>query len=149
MLTPTRSRKTRTMTATHRTLHGRSALGLMLIGILLASTAALAAPPTVEIVAFAHAPVVSALKPLRDWLATQGGKVKLVETDMESPAGAQRLQAVGVKGHVPVVILVNGQYQQKRADGNVVELISFPVVAGSKGWTLEDAKSAITQAATR
>lgn len=137
------------MTTAFHTLHRRSALGLIFVGTLLASTAALAAPPTVEIVAFAHTPVASALKPLRDWLATQGGKFKLVETDMESPTGAQRLQAVGVKGHVPIVILVNGQYQQKRADGSAVELISFPVAAGAKGWTLEDAKSAISQAATR
>jgi len=146
MLTSTRSGKSHSMTTPLRTLPRRSALGLMLIGILLASSAALAAPPTVEIVAFAHPPVASALKPLRDWLATQGGQVKLVETDMESPAGAQRLQAVGIKGHVPIVILVNGQYQQKRADGGAVELISFPVNTGNKGWTLEDAKAVITRA---
>ncbi|MDT4840748.1 hypothetical protein FQZ97_745770 [compost metagenome] len=144
------------MNRTHTDSHifsRRNAMGMAIVGSLLApaafSTGIAHAAAVVEIVAFSHTPVASALKPLRDWLATQGGKFKLVETDMESPAGAQRLQAVGVKGHVPIVILVNGQYQQKRADGSAVELISFPVAAGAQGWTLEDAKSAITQATTR
>lgn len=132
------------MTTSPHAIPRRNALGLLIVGSLFASTVALAAPPTVEIVAFAHPPVVSALKPLRDWLGSQGGKVKIVETDKESPAGAQRLQAVGVKGHVPIVILVNGQHQHKRADGSAVELISFP---GAKTWTLEDAKAVVSRAA--
>jgi hypothetical protein len=49
--------------------------------LILSAGAAQAAPPVVEIVAFAHPPVQSALKPLRDWLAKQGGKLKVVETD--------------------------------------------------------------------
>lgn len=141
MLTFPLHRMTLTMTTT--TLPRRTALGLLIAATLFASASALAATPTVEIIAFAHSPVVSALKPLREWLATQGNKIKLQETDMESPAGVQRLQAVGVKGHVPIVIVVNGKYQHKRADGSPVELISFP---GAKTWTMEDAKAVVTQA---
>jgi hypothetical protein len=65
--------------------------------------------PLVEIIAFAHPPVVSALKPLRDWLGAQGNKVKLIEIDMESAEGQKRLAAMGVKGHTPILILINGR----------------------------------------
>lgn len=132
------------MTSYPNTFHRRHAIRLLIIGAAFATSATYAAPPTVEIVAFAHPPVVSALKPLREWLAGQNGRIKLVETDLESPAGAQRLLAAGIKGHVPIVILVNGQHQQKRADGSLVELVSFP---GPKSWTVEDAKAAIARAA--
>ena len=119
--------------------------------MVLSSGAAQAATPVIEIVAFAHPPVQSVLKPLRDWLAKQGGKVKVVEIDMETPEGEKRLQAVGVKGHVPVVVLIDGQYRHKRADGSTVELLSFPAVpsapAGFKGgWSVDDAKAAISSA---
>jgi hypothetical protein len=131
------------MTSHLTTYHRRHAIRLLIIGTAFAANATYAAPPTVEIVAFAHPPVVSALKPLREWLASQSGRLKLVETDLESPAGAQRLLAAGIKGHVPIVILVNGQHQQKRADGSMVELVSFP---GPKSWTIEDVKAVITRA---
>lgn len=132
------------MTSHQLPLARRHALCLLIIGTMFASTAACAAPPTVEIVAFDHPPVVSALKPLREWLASQGNRLQLIETNMESPAGTQRLRALGIKGHTPIVILVNGQYPQKRADGSTVDLISFP---GPKSWTIEDAKAVIVRAA--
>jgi ABC-type glycerol-3-phosphate transport system substrate-binding protein len=127
--------------------------GAALLATLLAAPAQ-AAPPVVEIIAFAHPPVQSSLKPLREWLATQGGHLKVVETDIETPAGEKRLQAVGVKGHVPVVVLIDGQYRHKRADGSTVELLSFPAgpsaPAGTKGgWTLDDVKAAIPDAPAR
>lgn len=105
--------------------------------------AAHAAQPVVEIVAFAHPPVQSALKPLRDWLAAQGAKVKVVEIDMETPAGEKRLRTVGVTGHVPVVVLIDGQHLHQRADGSAVDFVSFPAGPGTppgvKGtWSTED-----------
>lgn len=97
----------------------------------LVSGMARAAQPVVEIIAFAHPPVQSALKPLRDWLAKQGSHVKVVEIDMETPAGEKRLQAIGVKGHVPVVVLIDGQYRHQRSDGSSVEFIGFPAGPGT------------------
>lgn len=112
----------------------------------LLAPAAHAAQPVVEIIAFAHPPVQSALKPLREWLATQGTRLKVVEIDMETPAGEKRLQAVGVTGHVPVVVLIDGQYRHQRADGSSVDLVSFPAgpgtPAGVKGtWSAADVES--------
>jgi hypothetical protein len=115
---------------------------------LLASTSARAAQPVVEVVAFAHPPVQSALKPLRDWLASQGARLKVVEIDMETPAGEKRLKEVGIHGHVPIVVLVDGQYRHRRADGSTVEFVSFPsgpgTPAGVKGtWSAADVEAAV------
>jgi hypothetical protein len=102
----------------------------------------------VEIIAYAHPPVQSALKPLRDWLAKQGGKLSVVEVDMDSPVGEKRLQAIGVKGHVPAVVLVDGQYRHKRPDGSAVEFLSFPAGPGTppgvKGaWSAADVEAVL------
>lgn len=104
-----------------------------------------AAQPVLEIIAFAHPPVQSALKPLRDWLASQGSKLRVVEIDMESAEAEQRLKAIGLKGHIPVIVLVDGAYKHKLPDGRVVEFLSFPAgpgtPAGVKGtWSAEDVK---------
>ena len=116
--------------------------------LVLIAGAAHTAPPTVEIVAYAHPPVQSALKPPRDWLAAQGNKVKVTEVDLDTPAGEKRLQAPGVKGHEAVVVLVDGQYRHRRADGTTVEFVSFPAGPGTppgvKGtWSAEDVQAAI------
>jgi hypothetical protein len=105
-----------------------------------------AAAPVVEIIALSHPPVASALKPLRDWLGAQGNKVKLIEIDMESAEGQKRLTAAGVKGHTPILILINGQYKLNRTDGSTVELLSFPAgpttPTGVKGgWSADDIKA--------
>lgn len=106
-----------------------------------------AAQPVVEIIAFAHPPVQSALKPLRDWLGSQGKLVRVVEIDMETPAGEKRAAAVGVTGHVPILILVDGKFAFSRKDGSAFELKSFPAAANMKGsWTIEDVKAAIVPA---
>lgn len=141
---------------THRVASGRRPIAaLVAAGALLAVLSmAHAGQPVVEIIAFAHPPVQTALKPLRDWLALQGGKVKVAEIDIETPAGEERLRSVGVKGHVPIVVLIDGRYRHQRADGSTVELLSFPAgptaPAGFKGgWSVEDAKAAITGAMGR
>ena len=106
-----------------------------------------AAQPVVEIIAFAHPPVQSALKPLRDWLASQGKHARVVEIDMDTPAGEKRAAAVGVTGHVPILILVDGKYAFARKDGAAIELKSFPAAPNMKGsWTIDDAKAVISAA---
>jgi len=130
-------------------LNRRTLLNLLATSTLASAAAsAWAAQPVVEIIAFDHPPVRSALKPLRDWLATQGGKLRVVEIDMESAAAAKRLQAVGLTGHIPVVVLVNGRYQYQRKDGSRVAFVSFPAGAGTpagvKGsWSAADVQAAL------
>lgn len=116
----------------------------------LAAGSALAAPPTVEIVAMAHPPVKMALAPLRNWLAAQGGKIKVTEVDVESPQGEKRLAAIGLDGHIPIVILIDGQYRQKRKDGAAMEFVNFPAIDGAppgvRGkWTTADVQAVLTE----
>jgi len=116
----------------------------------LAAGHALAAPPTVEILAMPHPPVKMALAELRGWLAAQGTKLKLVETDIDSAQGEKRLAAVGLSGHIPVVILIDGQYRVKRQDGTMQAFVNFPAVAGTppgaRGtWTTADVQTAIAE----
>jgi len=132
---------------TRRKLLVDDGVGLALSVGFYTSTAG-ADPPVVEIVAFAHPPLQAALKPLREWLSSQGTWVRVVEIDMESPAAAKRLPTLGIGGHVPIVILVNGQYKHIRKDGSRIELVSFPArqtePAGAKGsWSTEDAQAIV------
>ena len=90
-----------------------------------------AAAPVLEIVAMQHPPVIAALKPLRAWIAQQGGKLRVVEIDAESPAGEKRFQSASLSGHIPILILIDGQHVFKRRDGSQVALVKFPNVAGS------------------
>ena len=118
--------------------------------LILVPGSAFAAPPMVEIVAMPHPPVKMALAPLRTWLATQGGKLKVVETDVESPQGEKRLQSVGLAGHVPIVILIDGQFRQKRKDGAAMEFVNFPAIDGApvgvRGtWTTADVQAVLTE----
>jgi hypothetical protein len=128
------------VTARRVGVFGAAALALALL-----AGPARAATPVVEIIAFAHPPVQSALKPLRDLLARPGAGVKVVEIDMESPQAESRLQAIGLKGHIPIVILIDGQYRHQRADGSTVAFTGFPASAGAKsGWTTADVEAVMT-----
>jgi hypothetical protein len=116
----------------------------------LAAGSAFAAPPVVEIVAMPHPPVKMALAPLRTWLAAQDSKLKVVETDVESPQGEKRLRSVGLSGHLPIVILIDGQFRQKRKDGTTMEFVNFPAIDGApvgvRGtWTTTDVQAVLTE----
>ena len=131
------------MNINRRTLMG----GASAVALLCSMGAASAAQPVVEIIAFANPPVQSALKPLRDWLSKQGKNVRVAEIDMETPAGEKRAAAVGVTGHVPILILVDGKFAFARKDGTAVEFKSFPAAPNMKGsWSIDDAKAVISAA---
>lgn len=109
------------------------------------------ADPTVEIVALTHYPVRDALKPVRDFLGTLGRQVKVVEIDAGSAAGEKRIKDVGLKGHVPIVLLINGSDKFKRPDGTAVEFKDFPAGAGNPlglngTWSVADFEAAVTAA---
>jgi hypothetical protein len=119
--------------------------------IALLAAPARAAPPTVEIIALPHSPVQSALKPVRDFLGTLGARVKVVELDAESPAGEKRIKAAGEKGHVPILLMINGSARFKRPDGTQVLFKDFPAAAnnplGLNGlWSVADFEAAVKAA---
>jgi hypothetical protein len=108
------------------------------------------APPlTVEIFAMPHPPVRAALQPLRDWLAKQVGRIQVREVDIESPEGVKRMQAAGLSGHIPVLIMIDGQYNFRRQDGRQVAFVNFPntpdTPAGARGeWTTTDVQTVLS-----
>ncbi|TSA23203.1 MAG: hypothetical protein D4R70_00255 [Betaproteobacteria bacterium] len=124
---------------------------LALIGITLCAPMTFAATPSVEIIAMPHPPVISALQPLRAWLTAQ--KIRVSEIDAESDAGVKRLASVGLSGHIPVVILINGHYRHRRADGSPVALTHFPNIpnapAMARGeWVIKDVQALLRPVAT-
>ena len=129
---------------------------LILIGAAGAATvrfghAAAAAPPVIEVLAMAHWPVQRALKPVRDILGKYDGRVRVVETDIESTEGEKRAKSVGLRGHIPIVILIDGNKSFKRADGTSVEFVNFPTAAGNPmglngAWTIADFEAALRAA---
>lgn len=94
-----------------------------------ATATAVVQPQTMEIIAMRHPPVQKALASLRDWLARQGDRVRVIEIDAESPQGERRLADAGLKGHIPILILIGGKYRFQRPDGTPIELLNFPSAA--------------------
>jgi hypothetical protein len=122
-----------------------AAAAALIIGV---CTSSMAAQPTIEIIALSHWPVQEALKPVRGYLGTLGSRVRVVELNAESPEGAKRINAVGLKGHIPILLLINGSYRFKRTDGTALEFKDFPAKAnnplGLNGtWTLADFQAAV------
>jgi hypothetical protein len=116
--------------------------------IVLSAGQAMAAPPVVEVLAMSHSPVQTALKPVRDLLAKYQGRVRVTETDIESADGVKRLNAVGLKGHIPIVLLIDGNKGFKRADGKTVDFVNFPVAADNPlnmngTWSVADFEAAL------
>ncbi|MDQ2084729.1 hypothetical protein RA307_31495 [Xanthobacteraceae bacterium Astr-EGSB] len=135
----------------------RDALILIGAGAVLFSTkmyfghAGAAGPVTVEVLAMAHWPVQNALKPAREVLAKYDGRIRVVDMDIESPEGEKRAKSVGLKGHIPLVILVNGSKSFKRADGKTIDFVNFPAASGSPmglngTWTVADLEAAVRAA---
>jgi hypothetical protein len=117
-------------------------------GLALFNGAAAAAPQVVEVLAMVHWPVQRALKPVRDILAKYDGRVRVVEMDIESPEGEKRARSVGLKGHIPVILLINGSKSFKRADGQTTEFVNFPAASRNPmglngGWTVADFEAAL------
>lgn len=117
-------------------------------GIVLSGGYAAAAQPVVEVLAMTHWPVQKALKPVRDLLAKYDGRVRVVDMDIEGADGVKRLKAVGLKGHIPIVLLIDGNKSFKRADGKTVDFVNFPVAADNPlnlngTWSVADFEAAL------
>ena len=118
------------------------------VGVASSGRAVLAAQPVVEVLAMAHWPVQKALKPVRDLLAKYQGRVRVTDIDIESAEGVKRLKAVGLKGHIPIVLLIDGNKSFKRADGKTVDFVEFPVAADNPmnlngTWSVADFEAAL------
>ena len=110
--------------------------------------ASFAGQPVVEVIALPHWPVQAAIKPVFEILKTYGDKIKVIELNSDEAEGKARMKAVGKKGHVPVLILINGMYKYTRPDGKQVEFENFPSDSNSPmglngKWAPADIKAAL------
>lgn len=107
---------------------------------------------TVEIVGLDHWPIKRALEPTMDMLNTFGDKIVVTEMDVDTKAGKARLKKAGLKGHIPVVIFVNGSYIFK-INGQDLEFMNFPRAASSPmgidgQWSPDELQQIISQLIT-
>ena len=126
----------------------KSIMLIAAVGVAGSGRAALAAQPVIEVLAMGHWPVQNALKPVRDLLAKYQGRVRVTDIDIESDEGLKRLKTVGLKGHIPVVLLIDGNKSFKRADGKTVEFVNFPAAADNPmnlngAWSVADFEAAL------
>jgi hypothetical protein len=117
----------------------------------LAAGPALAAQPVVEVLAMSHWPVRKALEPVIAALGRYEGRVRVVQMDIESDEGKKRMKEIGLKGHIPVILIIDGVRTFKRSDGSTVEFVNFPAAAdnpmGLNGaWRVSDFEDALRAA---
>jgi hypothetical protein len=110
-----------------------------------------AAQSVVEVLALPHWPVTKALEPVFALLAKYEGRMQVIRMDVEGADGERRLKAIGLKGHVPIVLMIDGNRKFKRADESVVEFVNFPVAAGNPrgldgAWSVTDFEEALRAA---
>jgi hypothetical protein len=126
---------------------------LLMTGVILVLTACGAGTPeavvpassetaTVDIVYLNHPPVLPVLQDVDAVLKTYGDKVKVTRYDFDTPDGAAFAQKMGIKGHDPIAIFVNGS-QSFDLDGHTVIFNSFPQGGGTGmvpdgAWTVAD-----------
>ena len=127
--------------------------GLFIIGVILTLTACGAGTPesvapapsetaTVDIIYLNHPPVLPILQEIDAVLNPYGDKVKVTRYDFDTTEGAAFAKKMGITGHDPLAIFVNGS-QSFDLDGRTVTFNSFPQGVGTGmvpdgAWTVAD-----------
>lgn len=96
----------------------------------------------VDIVYLNHPPVIPVLDQVTARLKPYGDKVKVTRYDFDTPEGAAFAQKMGIMGHDPLAIFVNGS-QSFKLNGRIVTFNSFPQGGGTGmvpngDWTIDD-----------
>jgi len=126
---------------------------LLMIGVILTLTACGSGTPTpvvsdpsgtvaVDILYLNHPPVLPVLDQVTAMLEPFGDKVKVTRYDFDTDEGAAFAKKVGITGHDPLAIFVNGS-QTFNLDSRIVTFNSFPQGAGTGmvpdgAWTIDD-----------
>ncbi len=126
---------------------------VLMIGVILTLTACGSGTPapvvpvpsgtaTVDILYLNHPPVLPVLDQVAALLKPYGDKVKVTRYDFDTTEGAAFAQKMGITGHDPLAIFVNGS-QSFNLDGRTVTFNSFPQGAGTGmvpdgEWTTND-----------
>lgn len=126
---------------------------VLMIGVILALTACGSATPapvvpaqsdtvTVDIIYLNHPPVLPVLDEVEAVVQPYGDKVKVTRYDFDTSEGAAFAKKMGITGHDPLAIFVNGS-QSFKLDNRTVTFNSFPQGAGTGmvpdgAWTIDD-----------
>jgi len=127
---------------------------LVLIGLLagIAMTSLAANPLRVDVLFMDHGPMQPTLKQMRATFADFGDSLRVSWHDAESQAGAGFMAKMGVKGHVPLQIWLNGKDTVAVGD-KPIRFVGFPTGAGPAffqgKWTMDDLRQAIRALAAR
>lgn len=125
---------------------------IAVIALLQSTPTAYAADPVeVEIIGLAHWPVRNALEPIREMLEGFGSQIIVTEYDADTQEGKDKMSDAGQRGHVPVLILIDGEYQFTREDGSKIEFLNFPADAENPAnlngaWSVGDVEYVVTLA---
>jgi len=97
---------------------------------------------TVDIIYLNHPPVIAVLDQVDAVLQPYGDMIKIVRYDFDTTEGATFAEKMGITGHDPLAIFVNGS-QSFNLDGRTVIFNSFPQGAGTGmvpdgAWTTDD-----------
>jgi hypothetical protein len=103
----------------------------------------------VDIIALNHPPLRPVLAEVDQLLAPYGAKVHVTHYDFDTPEGADFAKKMGLSGHIPVVIYVNGK-DTFTLNGRKVTFESFPQGQGTGmvadgAWTTADLDAVLKQ----
>jgi hypothetical protein len=98
-------------------------------------------PVKVEILFMNHGPMQPTIRNLKALFSRYSGKVQAFWFDFEKRSGKNFMKRMGIQGHIPLLIYVNGANTYDFS-GRKVSFMGFPSGAGpyqfQGKWTLED-----------
>jgi hypothetical protein len=105
---------------------------------------------SVDIIALNHPPLRPVLAEVDQLLAAYGARVHVTHYDFDTPEGASFATKMGLNGHIPMVIFINGK-DTFTLNGRKVTFESFPQGQGTGmvadgAWTTADLDTVLKQA---
>ena len=114
--------------------------GILFLGMALEECQA-KQPVKVEILFMNHGPMQPTIRNLKALFSRYTGKVQAFWFDFENRSGKDFMKRMGIQGHIPLLIYVNGA-NTYNFPGRKVTFVGFPSGAGpyqfQGKWTLED-----------
>jgi hypothetical protein len=97
---------------------------------------------SVDVIALNHPPLQPVLTELDQILAPYGDRIHVTHYDFDTPDGANFASKMGLSGHIPLVIFIDGK-DTFTLDGRKVTFESFPQGEGTGivadgAWTMAD-----------
>lgn len=95
-----------------------------------------------------HGPLLATIQEIKTLFAKYGKKIVVSWHDVETDDGAKFMAQKKIRGHIPLVIWMDGQVKFQ-VDGKEIIFAGFPTGSGPYSfqgkWTLEDLRKALDQ----